>query len=112
MRQAVFLFWKVRLAHPSKEAKLEQIKIKKKKSAPKQVTAARQTTKLPASLLNRHEIVALSGFTYPWLWQMMRRGLFPRGRIVGGKTMWLSSEVEAWLAELPVRPLKGDGDRQ
>jgi len=90
---------------------LEQAKIKKRKSAsppPKQVTAARQATKLPASLLSRHEIVALSSFTYPWLWQMMRRGLFPRGRIVGGKTMWLSTEVEAWLAELPVRTLKGD----
>jgi len=88
-------------------------KIKKtapKKLAPaKQVTAARQATKLPASLLSRHEIVALSGFSYPWLWQMMRRGRFPRGRIVGGKTMWLSTEVEAWLAELPIRPLKGDG---
>jgi predicted DNA-binding transcriptional regulator AlpA len=107
MRLAAFLFWAVRLAIRQKEAKLEQVK--KKKSAPtKQVTAARQATKLPASLLNRHEIVALSGFSYPWLWQMMRRGLFPRGRIVGGKTMWLSTEVEAWLAELPIRPLKGD----
>jgi hypothetical protein len=48
---------------------------KKKKSAPaKQVTAARQATKLSASLLSRHEIVALSGFTYPWIWQMMQRG--------------------------------------
>ena len=111
MRLAAFLFWAVRLAIRQKEAKLEQVK--KKKSAPtKQVTAARQATKLPASLLNRHEIVALSGFTYPWLWQMMRRGLFPRGRIVGGKTMWLSTEVDAWLSALPVRPLKGDGDRQ
>jgi predicted DNA-binding transcriptional regulator AlpA len=35
-------------------------------------------------------------------------GKFPRSRIVGGKSMWLSSEVEAWLAGLPVRPLKGD----
>jgi predicted DNA-binding transcriptional regulator AlpA len=84
---------------------------KKKKSAPpaKQVTAARQATKLSASLLSRHEIVALSGFTYPWLWQMMRRGQFPRSRIVGGKSMWLSTEVDAWLAALPVRQLKGDG---
>ena len=90
---------------------MERVKSKKKKSAPaKQVTAARAVTKLPASLLSRHEIVALSGFTYPWLWQMMRRGLFPRGRIVGGKTMWLSTEVDAWLAGLPVRQLKGDGD--
>ena len=88
---------------------MERVKSKKKKSAPaKQVTAARAVTKLPASLLSRHEIVALSGFTYPWLWQMMRRGLFPRGRVVGGKTMWLASEVQDWLDTLPVRPLKGD----
>jgi predicted DNA-binding transcriptional regulator AlpA len=85
---------------------------KKKKSIPaKQVTAARAATKLSASLLTKREIVALSGFTYPWIWQMMRAGKFPRGRIVGGKTMWLTSEVDAWLAKLPVRPLKGDADR-
>jgi predicted DNA-binding transcriptional regulator AlpA len=64
----------------------QQVKSKKKKSPPaKQVTAARQATKLPASLLSRHEIVALSGFTYPWIWQMMMRGQFPRSRIVGGE---------------------------
>jgi len=84
---------------------------KKKKSAPaKQVTAARQATKLSASLLTRHEIVALSGFTYPWIWQMMMRGQFPRSRIVGGKSMWLASEIDAWLAALPIRPLKGDAE--
>jgi len=91
---------------------LERVKGKKKKSPPaKQVTAARQTTKLSASLLSRHEIVALSGFTYPWIWQMMMRGQFPRSRIVGGKSMWLASEIDAWLAALPIRPLKGDSDR-
>jgi predicted DNA-binding transcriptional regulator AlpA len=97
------------LAIRQTEAKLEQGKSKKKKSTPaKQVTAARQATKLPAALLSRHEVVALSGFTYPWLWQMMRRGQFPRSRVVGGKSMWLSTEVETWLAALPVRQLKGD----
>jgi hypothetical protein len=39
---------------------------------------------------------------------MMRAGTFPRSRVVGGKSMWLSSEIEAWLAALPVRQLKGD----
>ena len=33
---------------------------------------------------------------------------FPRSRIVGGKSMWRSDEVEAWLDALPVRTLKGD----
>jgi predicted DNA-binding transcriptional regulator AlpA len=38
----------------------------------------------------------------------MRRGKFPRARIAGRKSMWLSSEVQAWLEGLPVRKLKGD----
>jgi predicted DNA-binding transcriptional regulator AlpA len=38
----------------------------------------------------------------------MRDGRFPRSRIVGGKSMWLSSEIDAWLSGLPLRPLKGD----
>jgi predicted DNA-binding transcriptional regulator AlpA len=76
----------------------------------KQVTAARRATNLPMRLLNRHEIVAMSGFTYPSLWEMMRRGRFPRGRVVGGKTMWRSDEIEEWLAALPVRALKGDAE--
>jgi predicted DNA-binding transcriptional regulator AlpA len=38
----------------------------------------------------------------------MRAGTFPRARVVGGRSMWLSTEVDAWLAALPVRPLKGD----
>jgi hypothetical protein len=45
---------------------------------------------------------------YPTVWAWMRAGTFPRSRIVGGKSMWLSTEVDAWLAELPVRRLKGD----
>jgi predicted DNA-binding transcriptional regulator AlpA len=38
----------------------------------------------------------------------MRAGRFPRSRVVGGKSMWRSDEVQAWLDALPVRPLKGD----
>ena len=36
------------------------------------------------------------------------RATFPRSRVVGGKSMWLSTDIEAWLATLPVRKLKGD----
>jgi hypothetical protein len=44
----------------------------------------------------------------------MRNGTFPRSRVVGGRSMWRSDEIDAWLAALPIRPLKGDGgnDRQ
>jgi predicted DNA-binding transcriptional regulator AlpA len=73
----------------------------------KEVTAARELTGLQA-LLSRHEVVALSGFSYPTLWKHIRAGLFPRGRRCFGKTMWLRSEIEAWIAGLPPQQLKGD----
>ena len=38
----------------------------------------------------------------------MRDGKFPRSRELGGKSAWLESEVEAWIASLPTRRLKGD----
>ena len=63
-------------------------------------------------LLDKHEVCAVANVTYPTLWAWMRAGKFPRGRICGGKSMWLSSEVEAWMAALPVRPLKGDGSQR
>jgi predicted DNA-binding transcriptional regulator AlpA len=72
------------------------------------VTAARKGTGLSALLLNKHQVVALAGFTYPSIWKMMRVGAFPHGRVCGGKTVWLASEIEAWIASLPVRRLKGD----
>jgi predicted DNA-binding transcriptional regulator AlpA len=59
-------------------------------------------------LLNRHEVLAFAGCSYPTLWAWMRAGKFPRSRILGGKSMWLSTEIDEWLANLPVRPLKGD----
>jgi uncharacterized protein (DUF3820 family) len=41
----------------------------------------------------------------------IRAGKFPRARIVGG-TMWLTSEVDVWLAALSVRKLKGDAEER
>ena len=76
----------------------------------KQVKAARQRTGLAGLLLDRNQVVALVGFSYPTIWQMMRRGAFPRGGVVSSKTMWLASEIETWLAALPVSPLRSDSD--
>jgi predicted DNA-binding transcriptional regulator AlpA len=59
-------------------------------------------------LLSKREVLAIANVSYPTLWSWMRQGTFPRSRVVGGKSMWLSSEIEAWLAALPVRQLKGD----
>jgi predicted DNA-binding transcriptional regulator AlpA len=59
-------------------------------------------------LLDKPEIIAIAGVTFPTIWAWMRAGKFPRARVVGGKSMWRSDEVAAWMAALPVRPLKGD----
>lgn len=59
-------------------------------------------------LLKKTEVCALANATFPSIWAWMRAGTFPRARVVGGRSMWLSTEVEQWLASLPVRRLKGD----
>jgi prophage regulatory protein len=59
-------------------------------------------------LLGKPEVCAIANATFPSIWSWMRAGTFPRSRIVGGRSMWLSTEIDAWLAELPVRTLKGD----
>lgn len=82
-----------------------------------QATPARKTATAKAKpanpfsdtrLLSKAQVLAVAGVTYPTLWTWMRNGTFPRSRVAGGRSMWLSTEVEAWLAALPIRPLKGD----
>ena len=63
---------------------------------------------LSTRLLSKREVLAIANVSYPTLWSWMRQGKFPRSRVVGGKSMWLSTDIEAWLATLPVRKLKGD----
>ena len=54
------------------------------------------------------EVLERVGVSFPTVWLMMRRGEFPRARVVGGRSAWLSSEIDAWIAGLPIRRLKGD----
>jgi len=59
-------------------------------------------------LIYRRELTKRVGLSYPTIWKQMRNGKFPRGRAVGGKTAWLESEIDSWIAGLPERRLKGD----
>ena len=54
--------------------------------------------RLGARLLSKREMLAIVGVSYPALWSMMRAGTFPRSRVAGGKSVWLSSEIEDWLS--------------
>jgi predicted DNA-binding transcriptional regulator AlpA len=78
-------------------------------STPERLNAANQS-QAPPRLLGKGEVCDIANVSFPTLWSWMRAGTFPRARIVGGKSMWLSTEVEAWLRALPVRPLKGDAE--
>jgi predicted DNA-binding transcriptional regulator AlpA len=93
---------KLRIATKTKPA--AQVAFAKKAAALKAAAATR--------LLSRPEVLAIVGVTYPTLWAWMRAGTFPRSRICGGRSMWRSDEIDEWLAELPIRPLKGDAERQ
>jgi predicted DNA-binding transcriptional regulator AlpA len=61
-------------------------------------------------LLSKAEVCAAVGRSYQHLWVLMRRGEFPRSRLVGTRPMWLRNEIEAWIAALPLVRLKGDND--
>ena len=67
---------------------------------------ARGPPSLPLRLLT--VLLIAGGISYVTVWSWMRAGTFPRSRVVGGKSMWRSDEVQAWLDALPIRPLKGD----
>jgi predicted DNA-binding transcriptional regulator AlpA len=69
---------------------------------------ARAPPPLVERLLGKYEVMTITGRSYPTIWQWMRDDKFPRSLIVGGRSMWRSTAVEAWLAGLRVRPLKGD----
>jgi prophage regulatory protein len=60
--------------------------------------------------MSRREVLDHVGVSYPTLWRWMQEGSFPRSRTIGGKKIaWVEAEVEKWINDLPVVPLKGDG---
>jgi predicted DNA-binding transcriptional regulator AlpA len=79
-------------------------------SQPREGTAptAPEPVNLGMRLLDRHQVCAIVGASYPSVWEWMRKGTFPRSRVVGGKTKWFSTDIDAWMAALPIRRLKGD----
>jgi predicted DNA-binding transcriptional regulator AlpA len=59
-------------------------------------------------LLDKAEVIAITGRSFVTLWDWMRRGKFPRARDANGHPVWLQSEVNEWVKALPVRKFKGD----
>lgn len=64
-----------------------------------------------SKLLNKAEILDLTGLSYPYIWELMRRGEFPRSIRLSDSTAavrWYTDEVLAWVESRPRSRLKGD----
>ena len=57
-------------------------------------------------LLTKLQVMDRVGLAYCTIWTLMRQNRFPRSRALGGKSVWIQSEIEAWIASLPKRLLK------
>jgi prophage regulatory protein len=68
-----------------------------------------EPTSAPVRLLDKRHVVDRVGVSFPTIWKWMRAGKFPRARQIGDlKSVWIESEVEAWITALPLRRLKDD----
>jgi predicted DNA-binding transcriptional regulator AlpA len=57
-------------------------------------------------LISRKQMLARIGdVSYPTIWKLMKRGLFPRPRLFGRRAFWVEAEVDGYLANLPAAPL-------
>jgi len=65
--------------------------------------------KTPIRLLSKAQVLEKIGRSYPTVWAWMRAGRFPRAVDLNGRPAWVEASVEAWIAALPLRRLKGDG---
>ena len=72
--------------------------------SPDDVTIVREAK--PVRLITKAEVLRRVPVSYPCLWGWMRDDKFPRSKSVGGRTMWVESEVERWIDERPDVPLK------
>jgi predicted DNA-binding transcriptional regulator AlpA len=75
------------------------------KAASRPEVAAAENTRC---LLGKREVCALVGRSYQHIWSLMRRGEFPRSRLLGSRPVWVKAEIDEWIAALPVVRLKGD----
>jgi predicted DNA-binding transcriptional regulator AlpA len=55
-------------------------------------------------LLRKPEILRIAGgVSFVTLWCWMRNGTFPPAKQVAGQPMWLSTDIDQWLENLPNR---------
>lgn len=53
--------------------------------------------------IDKRQLLQKLAMSYPSIWARMRKGVFPRPYVDGGKNYWLESEVDQYLSSLPKR---------
>ena len=54
-------------------------------------------------LLSKAEVCDRVCRTFPTVWLWVKQGRFPEPRILGSAPFWIESEIDKFLANLPVR---------
>ena len=57
-------------------------------------------------LLDKREVMDIVGRSYTTIWEWIVAGKFPKARMAGKKLVWLSTDIEAWIANLPPQQVK------
>ena len=77
--------------------------------------ASQLSAPIPDRLLRRPEVEHMTGMSTARLYSAMREGRFPRPRRIGkgphGAVGWPLSEVQDWMANLPVADLQHPGQQ-
>lgn len=59
-------------------------------------------------LLSAHIVLEQISLSRSKLYQLIRAGRFPKPRLIEGKSLWLQSEVQAWIiAQFAAAPMVG-----
>jgi predicted DNA-binding transcriptional regulator AlpA len=68
----------------------------------------------PLKFISKATMLQMVNKTWPTVWKWMQtlddagKPLFPRARNTGGNASWLESEVQDWIRNRPLQPIKGD----
>ena len=59
-----------------------------------------------AKLLSKAAVLEITGRTFPTIWSWMRAGKFPSARDLNGRPVWIRSEIDRYINNLPKRAYK------
>ena len=60
----------------------------------------------PTRFIGKGEMLERVCLSFPFVWQLIREGKFPASREVGGKALWIESEIENWIKTRPKKKYK------